>query len=126
MPYIDIGVTFETEGYGEISQVCGYLHYLQPGGSSALSRGVVTLDDVRAEGIKRQNADYYEKQRGAGYIKGVDEDRPAVISVNMQFANLAVTELIARLSGFRENPNRAYAKIGMSLSEVSLYPEPEP
>jgi hypothetical protein len=82
--------------------------------------------DVRAEGIKRQNADYYEKQRWAGYIKGVDEDRPAVISVNMQFANLAVTELIARLSGFRENPNRAYAKIGMSLSEVSLYPEPEP
>jgi hypothetical protein len=38
----------------------------------------------------------------------------------------AKAELIARLSGFRENPNRAYAKIGMSLSEVSLYPEPEP
>jgi hypothetical protein len=126
MPYIDIGVTLETEGDGEISQVCGYLHYLQPGASSVLSRGVITLDEVRAEGMKRQNSVYYEEQRKAGYIKGVEEDRPAVISVNMQFASLAVTELIARLTGFRENPNGAYAKIGMSLSEVSCYPEPEP
>jgi hypothetical protein len=125
MPYIDVGVTLETEGEGEISQVCGYVHYLQPGGSSVLSRGVITLDDVRAEGMRRQNPEFYEEQRKAGYIKGVDEDRPAVISVNMQFGALAVTELIARLSGFRENPNRAYAKIGMSLSEVAYYPEPE-
>jgi hypothetical protein len=40
MPYIDIGVTFETEGYGEISQVCGYLRYLQPGGCATESAGI--------------------------------------------------------------------------------------
>lgn len=44
----------------------------------------------------------------------------------MQFAALAVTELIARLHGFRERPNREYAKVGLSLSEVAFYPEPEP
>ncbi len=126
MPYIDIGVTIETEGDGNVSQVCGYLHYIHPDGSSLLSLGAIDLQDVLAEGMKRQNASFYEEQRQAGYIKGVEEDRPAVISVNMQFAGLAVTELIARISGFRENPNRAYAKIGMSLSEMAYYLEPEP
>ena len=85
LPYIDVGVTIETEGEGDISQVCGYLNYLKPGGSSLLSRGTITLEEVRAEGLKRQNPAYYEEQRRAGYIKGVVEDRPAVISVNMQF-----------------------------------------
>jgi hypothetical protein len=126
MQYIDIGVTLETDDEGEITQVCGYLHYLQPGGSSLLSRGVITFEDVQAEGMKRQNPAYYEVQRKAGYIKGVEENRPAVISVNTQFGGLAVNELIARLHGFRENPNRAYAKIGLSLSELAFYPEPEP
>jgi hypothetical protein len=126
LPYIDVGVTLEAEDDGEIGQVCGYLHYLQPGSSSLLSRGAITLDDVKAEGMKRQNPAYYEEQRKAGYIKGVDEDRPAVISVNTQFAGLAVNELIARLHPYRENSNRAYAKIGLSLSELAFYPEPEP
>jgi hypothetical protein len=126
LPYIDIGVTLESNEKGEIEQVCGYLHYLQPGASSLLSRNAITLEDVTAEGMKRQNPAYYEEQRKAGYIKGVDENRPAVISVNTQFAGLAVSELIARLHNFRENPNRAYAKIGFSLSEMTFYPEPEP
>ena len=47
--------------------------------------------------LKRLNPVAYEEQRKAGYRKGVQEDRPAVISVNMQFAGLAVNELIARL-----------------------------
>lgn len=126
LPYIDIGVTLEADENGDIQQVCGYLHYLQPGASSLLSRNAFTLEDVTAEGTKRQNPAYYEDQRKAGYIKGVEENRPAVISVNTQFASLAVNELIARMHPFRENANRAYAKIGLSLSEMALYPEPEP
>jgi hypothetical protein len=126
LPYIDLGVTLEADTAGEITQVCGYLHYLQPGGSSLLSRGTFTLDDVTAEGMKRQSSAYYEEQRKAGYIKGVEENRPAVISVNTQFAGLAVNELIARIHPFRENPNRTYAKIGLSLSEMAFYPDAEP
>jgi hypothetical protein len=126
IPYIDAGVTIEIEeNSGEISQVCGYVHCLTPGGSSLLSRQAITLEDVRADGMKRQNPAFYEEQRRAGYIKGVDEDRPAVISVNMQFAALAVNELISRLHPFRERPNRHYAKIGLSLMELAFYPETE-
>jgi len=52
------------------------------------------LEDVQAEGLKRQDPVYYEEQRKAGYIKGVEENRPAVISINTQFAGLAINESI--------------------------------
>jgi hypothetical protein len=126
LPYIDVGVTLETNQLGEIEQVCGYVNYLRPGGSSLLSRRSLDLEEVRAEGLKRQNPSAYEEQRKAGYIKGVKEDRPAVISVNTNLAALAVNELIARIHPFREKDNRFYAKTGLSLSEAVLYPEAEP
>lgn len=91
-----------------------------------MSRDTITLEDVRAEGTKRQNPAYYEEQRRAGYIKGVQENRPAVISVNTTFAGLAVNELIARIHPFRENANRAYVKVGMSLSESIQSPSRPP
>jgi len=125
-PYIDLGVGLEADQVGAITQVCGYVRYLQPGCSSLLSRGVFTMADVQAEGIKRQNPARYESLRRAGYIKHVDEDRPAVISVNATVASLAVNELIARLRDFRDEPNREYATIGISLSQMAFYPEPEP
>lgn len=93
IPYIDAGVTIETEENSrEISQVCGYVHCLTLGGSYLLSRQAITLEDVRADGMKKQSPAFYEEQRRAGYIKGVDEDRPPAISVNMQFADLAVND----------------------------------
>jgi hypothetical protein len=55
----------------------------------------------------------------------VDEDRPAVINVNMFFAPLAGNELLARLHRFRNRPNGDYACLAGSLTEVQFYPEPE-
>jgi hypothetical protein len=62
------------------------------------------MAEVQAEGIKRQNPQNYENLRRAGYIKNVDEDRPAVISVNATLSSLAVNELLARLHGYRDEP----------------------
>lgn len=125
LPYIDIGVALDANEQGAITQVCGYIHYVQPGQSSLLSRGVISMEDVRAEGLKRQNPDHYADLRRAGYIRNVREDRPAVISVNMVLAGMAVNELLARIHGFRDEPNREYATIGVSISQVAFYPEPE-
>jgi hypothetical protein len=125
LPYIDVGVALDADDIGNITQVCGYVHYLTPGGSSLLSRGAISMEDVLAEGLKRQNREYYEDQRRARYIRNVQEDRPAVISVNMVLAGMAVNELLARLHGFRDEPNREYAVIGVSISQVLFYPEPE-
>ena len=125
LPFIDLGVALEADDAGAITQVCGYIHYIQPGASSLVSRGAISMDDVRAEGLKRQNPAFFEDQRQAGYIRNVQEERPAVISVNTVVAGLAVNELLARLHGFRDEPNRDYATVGISISQLLFYPEPE-
>lgn len=125
LPYIDVGVRLEADGRGSISQACGTVHYLQPGRSSLLSRGLVDMERLRAEGTKRRNPAAYEEQRKEGYIANIDEDRPAVISVNMQLAAMAVNELLARLHPYRDDPNADYASTTASISQVAFYAEPE-
>lgn len=125
LPYVDVGVALDADDTGEITQVCGYVHYLQPGASSLLSRVAITMEEVMAESLKRQNPDHYAERRKDGYIQNVQEDRPAVISVNAVLAGMAVNELLARLQGFRDEPNSRYGTIGMSISQVAFYPEAE-
>ena len=125
IPYFDVGVRLDADGKKGISSIAGAVHYLQPGRSSLLSREVYTMKQVEAEELKRTNPELYAEQRRAGYLRGVDEDRPAVISVNMFYASLAVNEFLARLHPYRNQPNSDYAYLGASLSELGFYPEAE-
>jgi hypothetical protein len=125
MPYFDVGVRLDADGRGGIDHVAGAVHYLQPGRSSLLSRGVYTLNEVEAASMRRTNPALYEGQRKEGYLRGVNEDRPAVISVNMFFAALAVQEFLARLNPYRNQPNGEYAYVGANLAELELYHEGE-
>jgi hypothetical protein len=122
LPYIDVGVRLDADGHGGISQICGTVHYLRPGGSSLLSRGAITMEAVKAEGMRRTNPEDYESQVKDKYIIGVQEDRPAVISVNMHYASLAVIELLARLHSFRVEGNAPFAQIGSSLTDPRFEP----
>ena len=61
LPYFDVGVRLDADGSGGIDQICGTVHYLQPGGSSLLSRGAITMDQIRAENIRRSSPDEYER-----------------------------------------------------------------
>lgn len=123
LPYFDLGVRLDADGCGGVEQVCGTVHYLQPGRSSLLSRGVFTLEDVRAEGLKRTDPAAYRDQLRSKYIVGVQEDRPAVISVNMQVASIAVNEMLARLHPFREDPNSEYAASRLSIRHGQMFSE---
>ncbi len=116
VPYFDVGVKLEADGCGCVDQVCGTVHYLQPGGSSLLSRRVYTMDQVRAAGLHRTDPTAYRSQLDDGYIRGVQEDRPAVVQLNSLLASLAVNELLARLHPFRLDPNADYAIHRLSLS----------
>jgi len=125
LPYFDVGVRLDADGRGGVERIVGAVHYLQPGRSSLLSRGVYDMDTVDAEAMRRTNPDLYRQHVREGYLRGVAEDRPAVISVNMFFASLAVNDFLARLHPYRNQANGEYAYIGGSLSEVRFYPEPE-
>ena len=128
-PYVDIGVRLDAvpdgPDKGRIREVCGSVHYLQPGKSSLLTRGLFTLDDVAAAGLRRRDPAAHNRQAKEGYIKGVAGHRPAVISVNMFAASLAVTELLARLHPFREEPNGAHATTTFSFASMELMNEAE-
>jgi len=129
IPYFDIGVRLDAvpdgPDTGRIREVCGTMHYLQPGRSSLMSRGLFTMKQVSEAGLRRRDPEAHAAQVRDGYIAGVVEHRPAVISVNMFAAPLAVNDLLARLHPFREEPNREYASVTFSLSSMELISEPE-
>ena len=125
IPYFDVGVKLIADGSGSVEQICGTVHYLQPDRSSLLSRRTYTLEQFAAASLKRTNPSEYEKQRQVKYIVGVQEDRPAVISVNMMFASLAVNELLARIHHFRDEGNENYAATRISLTQGQTYYEKE-
>jgi proteasome lid subunit RPN8/RPN11 len=129
IPYFDLGVRLDAitdgESKGRIREVCGTVHYLQPGLSSLMSRGLVTMEGVQADGLRRRDPEAYGQQLEDGYIRGVDERRPAVISVNMFTASLAVNDLLSRLHSYREMPNCLIASIEFSLSSLDLFADAE-
>jgi hypothetical protein len=125
MPYFDVGVRLDADGVGGIDRIAGAVHYLQPGLSSLLSRGVYDMKRVDAEAMRRTDPEMYRRLVKEGYLRGVDEDRPAVVSVNTFFAALVVNEFLARLHPYRNQPNDRYAWVGINLSEMQFYREGE-
>lgn len=125
LPYFDLGVKLEADGSGGVDQVCGTVHYLKPGGSSLLSRNVFTLEQVRTAGLRRSDPVQYHRQIKEGYIRGIQEDRPAVIQLNSLIASLAVNEMLARLHPYRIDPNGDYAVNRISLSHGICDHEPD-
>lgn len=115
-PYIDLGVRIDADGHGGVAQVCGSVHYLRPDGSSLLSRHTYSLEQVRAAAMHRTDPIAFRRQVEEGYIRGVVENRPAVIQLNSLVASLAVNELLARLHPFRLDSNNQYAVTRVSLS----------
>jgi hypothetical protein len=67
----------------------------------------------------------YEARRTEKYVLGIEEERPAVVSVNMFFAAMAVNELLARLHPFRDDPNQRFAVHRASLTQARFIQEPE-
>ncbi|WP_017754956.1 HesA/MoeB/ThiF family protein [Calidifontibacillus oryziterrae] len=125
IPYFDIGVQLDADGKGGINRISGIVHYLKPGGSSLLSRGVYSSEELRDEVLKRTNPKQYEQNVKEGYIKGIREDRPAVISVNTLMASFSVNELLCRIHDIRLDSNEDIDCVRMSLTNNYLGYEKE-
>lgn len=129
LPYFDIGIRLvaDRDGprKGRIREVCGTVHYLRPGRSSLMSRELFTMEQVRAAGLRRTDPAAHAQQVKDGYITGAEANRPAVISVNMFAASLAVNEFLARLHPYREEPNKSYASVEFSLASMEFILESE-
>lgn len=126
IPYFDLGVKLQADGRGGIDEACAAVHYLRPDGSSLLDRRAYTLAQLKSEGLRRTDPAAYRDQVKAGYIHGVQEDRPAVVSINTHVASCAVNELLARLHPYRLDSNAESAVVRISFIQGVTYRESEP
>jgi len=126
LPYFDVGVRLDADGKGGVTEACGAVHYLRPDGSTLQDRSVYSPGQLKAAGLRRTDPKAYRDQLRAGYIHGVEEDRPAVISINMQMASIAVNEFLARLHPYRYDDNAESAIVRHSFIHPAEYREAEP
>ena len=128
LPVFDIGVTIPTgfkDGRTFITEVCARLDYIQPHKSSLRDRKVYTSASLNAEYLKDSSPETYEQQLQAGYIKGVHEEAPSVISLNMLASAFCINEFIARTFPFRQESNDNYARtiICLGANETEYFKE---
>ena len=118
-PLFDVAVTIPTRqsaGGVAVGDVCGRVDYVKPGGSTLADRGVYTPEALRREYLQQVAPNELAEQVAEGYIKGVAEEAPSVISLNMRAASDCVMEFIARAYPFRQEPNAERARTQFSLA----------
>lgn len=125
IPFIDIGIGIRADGKGGINHVSGAVHYLQPDGSSLLSRGVFSLEDIQVDILRRTDPSEYESRLGVGYIKGAEVRRPAVMPINTIFSGYGVYEFLCRIHPIRDEGNTNHASQRWSLSNDICLREPD-
>ncbi|VGO13683.1 Molybdopterin-synthase adenylyltransferase [Pontiella desulfatans] len=118
IPYFDVGIDLQASEHGGISQVTGAVHYIQPGGSSLLSRGIYSQEEVEAEALRRSDPELYANHLKQNYIAGVKEDSPAVLPINMHYASLLVLEFLARIHKYRITDDAELAIQQYNLEDV--------
>ncbi|MCW3109110.1 MAG: hypothetical protein JWQ09_3616 [Segetibacter sp.] len=125
IPLFDLGVRLIADGEGGIDNIFGSIHYVQPGGSSLLSRKQYTIERLVAEGYKRSNPQEYNERQRHGYLADVNEYSPAVITINMQVASTAMNDLLNRLHPFRNIENEQVSIIRIIFGELYMQAEYE-
>ncbi|MBL4749385.1 MAG: ThiF family adenylyltransferase [Amylibacter sp.] len=120
IPLIDLGVTIPTrvdqKGDPQIADICGRIDFVRPDGPSLSDRLVVTPEGLRREYLLLHAPEAAEQEIEAGYIKGVHEEAPSVMALNMRAASDAVMEWLARQFCYRHDANACYARTIFSLS----------
>jgi hypothetical protein len=119
LPLFDVGVVIPVRRSDQafaIADVCGRIDYVQPGGATLQDRGVYTPESLRGEYLRAVAPEAHQQELEAGYLKGLIEEAPAVITLNMRAASACVNEFIARAYPFRLESNRLYARTSFSLA----------
>lgn len=121
MPLFDVGVAIPTEatpsGGRRIAEVYGRVDYVYPGGSSLMDRGVYDAALLEAEYLARVAPQTLSRKIADGYLRGMPEEAPGVIALNMRAASACVIEFLARLFPFRAFPNETRARSIFMLAE---------
>ena len=118
LPYFDLGIKLEADGLGGISKIVGTVNYLQPGQSSLMSRGFYDAEDLKAAGLFRIDPLGFSELVKNSYIKNINVNRPAVISINMMVASYAVNEFLNRIHPYKAELCAEYAQSTIDFTEA--------
>lgn len=91
-PVIDCGVEIQPRGASG-----GRVSWLYPGSACLWCLDILDAERIRVEQLPEATR---QDEVRHGYVQGLDEPAPAVVSINGVIASLAVTELLARVTGF--------------------------
>jgi proteasome lid subunit RPN8/RPN11 len=121
MPLFDVGVAIPTEvdatGGRRIAEAYGRIDYIYPGASSLMDRGVYEAALLEAEYLARTAPQALSQKIKDGYLRGMADEAPGVIALNMRVASACVLEFLARMFPFRDFPNDDRARSIFMLKE---------
>ncbi len=103
VPVMDMGLAIDVSDSDppEIESMDGRVTVLGPENPCLVCAGLVDPEIARAEALKREHPDEYEKLKREAYVLGEGNPAPAVVTFTTEVACMAVNELIQRMTGFR-------------------------
>ncbi|MBA4758996.1 ThiF family adenylyltransferase [Sphingosinicella sp.] len=103
VPVMDMGLAIDVSDSDppEIESMDGRVTVLGPENPCLVCAGLVDPEIARAEALKREHPDEYEKLKREAYVLGEGNSAPAVVTFTTEVACMAVNELIQRMTGFR-------------------------
>jgi molybdopterin/thiamine biosynthesis adenylyltransferase len=124
VPVIDVGTRIVAAG-GNIVGAAGRVSMVGPSLPCLWCGYHLDATRIRAETMDSHERGKLERE---GYIEGVDEVAPAVISLNSTVASLSLTMLIGALTPFgrvpQDSPEQIYDAIDGTVFRVSPVPNP--
>lgn len=96
IPTINLGIAITSDGQA-IESAVGVLDVLRPGNGCLWCSGFLNADRIRAESLPPSERDQLVRE---GYLVGIDENAPSVISLTTSVGGLAATQFIQLATDF--------------------------
>jgi hypothetical protein len=96
MLYIDMGVVV-TSNNAVVSEIFARVTTVGPGSACLLCRGRIQSDIIRAESLPSSERERLQQE---GYVPGLPDSDPSVVTYTSLVASLATSEFLNRLFGF--------------------------
>lgn len=96
IPVLDMGVSVVTDG-ARVQGLYGRVTFVSPGGPCLICRNRIDLTRAREEQLALGERQRLETE---GYVQGLGEPNPSVVSYTTTVASLAVDEFLDRLFGY--------------------------
>lgn len=118
-PLVDMGNRIDAVD-GKISNASARLTHVVPGGPCMECFHSINHATIRSENLSKQE---YAKLRAEGYVQGLAEAAPSVVTLNAFIASLAMTKILDIVTGIGGLP---YSKYTFSYLDAELRPATAP